>query len=58
MNIWEDKKGNIKYRAVIMFKRRQHHLGLFDTLEDAAAARKEAEEKYYKPFLESYKKKI
>ena len=32
------------------------HLGYFDTLEKAIKARKEAEEKYFKPILEKYKK--
>lgn len=36
-----------KYEACIVFKGKQYHLGTFDTLNDAAQARKEAENKYY-----------
>lgn len=50
------KMKNSKYRAYINFARKQIYLGSFDTLAEAAAARKEAEEKYYKPILDRYKK--
>ncbi|MCY1103769.1 HNH endonuclease [Shouchella clausii] len=43
---------NGKYQARIAVKNQHIHLGLFNTLEEAAAARKEAEEKYHKPLLE------
>lgn len=43
-----------KYVASIVFQGTRHHLGYFDTLDDAAAARNEAEEKYFKPILEKY----
>lgn len=43
-----------KYRAYINFKRKQYNLGVYDTLEDAASARKEAEEKIYGDFLKWY----
>lgn len=46
-----------KYQARITFKGKQIHLGTFDRLEDAAAARKRAEEEYFKPMLEAHKKK-
>ncbi len=36
-----------KFRAYIMLDRKQIHLGSFDRLEDAIAARKAAEEKYF-----------
>jgi len=42
------------YRAYIMFKRKQYHLGFYDTLEKAAQARREAEERIYGEFLEWY----
>jgi hypothetical protein len=45
-----------KWQARLQFKGKMYNLGHFDNLEDAAAARKEAEEKYYKPFLEQHKK--
>jgi hypothetical protein len=36
-----------QYRAYITLDRRQIHLGLYDTLEEAAEARKAGEEKYF-----------
>lgn len=41
-----------KYRAYITIKRKQIKLGDFDTLVEAAEARKKAEEIYHKPYLE------
>lgn len=35
-----------KYRAQITFEGVKHHLGMFDTLQEAVAARKEAEARY------------
>lgn len=49
---WFSPKG--KWRATINFRRKAVHLGYFDNLEDAAKARKEAEEKYFNPILEEY----
>lgn len=43
---------NGRYQSRITVKKQQIHLGYFDTLEEAAAARKEAEDKYHKPLLE------
>lgn len=43
--------GNGKYRAQIGFNGEVIHLGVFQTLEEAVQARKNAEEKYYTPFL-------
>mgnify|MGYP000969605747 CR=1 FL=1 len=47
-----------KYKADIQFKGKKIHLGYFDKLEDAAQARKEAEEKYFKPILEKYGRRL
>lgn len=47
-----------KYRAYINLGGKQKYLGVYDTLEEAATAREEAEEKYFKPILEKYKDKI
>lgn len=44
-----------KYRAYINLKRKQYHLGCFNTIEEAITARKEAEEKFFKPIIEKYK---
>lgn len=43
-----------KWRAVIVFRRKQYYLGTFDRIEDAAAARREAEEYLYGDFLAWY----
>lgn len=51
-------KRNKKYRAYITLKRKQIHLGMYDTAEEAYQARLDGEEKYYKPILEKYKDKI
>ncbi len=43
--------GQDRYKAYITTKGVTTYLGLFDTLEEAAEARKAAEEKYHKPLL-------
>lgn len=43
-----------KYVASIRFQKQLIFLGRYDKLQDAAKARKEAEEKYFKPILEKY----
>ncbi|KYC94351.1 hypothetical protein B4102_0211 [Heyndrickxia sporothermodurans] len=45
-------KNRNKWKAYIGFKGKQINLGHFDDLQDAIAARKEAEDKYFKPILE------
>lgn len=45
-----------KWYAQIKFKGQTKYLGMFKTREEAATARKEAEEKYFKPFLDEHKK--
>lgn len=45
-----------KYRAQIMFKRKVHHLGYFDTIEQAKEARLKAEKELFEPVLNEYKK--
>lgn len=48
-------RGNKKaYRAYINIRRKQIGLGEYDTLEEAAAARKAAEEKYYGPEIAAF----
>lgn len=49
---------NGRYRAAIYFKGKNIHLGVYDTKEDAAEARKVGEETYFKPMLEKYKDKL
>ena len=48
-------KSRGKYRANIGFRGHKFELGSFNTLEEAAAARKAAEEKLYKPIIEEWK---
>ncbi|MCW6682090.1 AP2 domain-containing protein [Aerococcaceae bacterium NML160702] len=43
---------NGRYRASISFRRKNIHLGVFDTIDEAKRARIEAEEKYFKPYLD------
>lgn len=49
---WQSKEQ--RWRATICFKGKRHYLGRFARLEDAIKARKDAEDKYYKPFLAEY----
>lgn len=49
-------KTRFKWVAQIQFKGKTIFLGRFDKLEDAIIAREEAEEKYFEPILEKYKK--
>lgn len=51
---WYPKKN--KWRASITFQRKHISLGYFDKKGDAIKARKEAEEKYFKPIIEEYEK--
>jgi len=48
-----DRNAN-KWRAIIYFRGKQIHLGLFNDIEDAAKARKAAEDLYFKPVIERY----
>lgn len=47
-------KSNGKYRVRIQINGKGIHLGYFDNIDDAIAARKVAEEKYFKPILDKY----
>lgn len=49
---WDGSRG--KWRAQIVFKDKTYYLGRYNTIEQAADARKQAEEKLYKPILEKY----
>lgn len=49
------KQKNGRYRAYINLKRKQIHLGIFDTLEEAKEARLEAEKVYFEPIVEEWK---
>ncbi|MGI6537795.1 MAG: hypothetical protein ACOX22_05580 [Caldicoprobacterales bacterium] len=40
-----------------MFQGKVHYLGGYDNIEDAAKARREAEEKYHIPIIEKYRGK-
>lgn len=43
-----------RWRAYINFQRKQFYLGSYDTIEEAVAARKEAEELIYAPYLKEH----
>ena len=45
-----------KWGAEITFKGITHYLGAYVDVEEAAAVRKKAEKKYFKPMIEKYKK--
>lgn len=45
-------KSKQKWRAYITFKNKKYNLGVFENKEDAIQARKEAEEKFFKPVIE------
>lgn len=48
------QKKNGKWLAQITFKRKNYNLGTYENFEDAVKARKEAEEKFFKPIIEKY----
>lgn len=50
---WSAREG--RWIAKITIRRKSITLGRFQSIEEAAAARKEAEEKYFKPILEDAK---
>ena len=47
-----------KFRTYIEIKGKRMELGLFDNLKDAVKARKEAEEKYHKPYIDAGRKEV
>jgi len=49
-------RGVKRFYANIVFKGKSYHLGIFDTLEEAAEARAKAESEYFEKFLERYYK--
>lgn len=53
---WNKRQKNWVVR--IGFKGKRYYVGAFKDLEDAKEARKEAEEKLYKPFLEEIKEGV
>lgn len=49
------QKKNGNWLAQITFKRKNYNLGTYENFEDAVKARKEAEEKLFKPVLDKFK---
>lgn len=49
---WDEKRN--KYVAQIMFQKKRYYLGRYISLDDAAAARKTAEENLHDKFIEWY----
>ncbi len=43
-----------RYRAYLNFRRKQYHLGLYDTIEEAIAARKEGERKIFGEYFKNH----
>jgi len=54
VSVQRDKKGRVKYVANITVNGKRMYLGIYPTIEQAAEARKRAEERYHKPYLEQY----
>lgn len=52
---WNTSKG--RWEATLTFQGKRHYLGTYDKIEDAAKARREAEEKYHIPIVEKYRGK-
>lgn len=50
--VYQIKNG--RFRSQIYFKKKNYHLGYFDNIDDAIAARKNAEDLLYKEFLDHY----
>lgn len=56
--MWKRGLGCTKeWIAQIEFQGKRHFLGSYYSKQDAIAARKAAEEKFFKPVLDKYKKK-
>ncbi len=53
--VWRKDRG--KWIAQIEFQGKRHFLGSYYSKQDAIAARKAAEEKFFKPVLDKYKKR-
>lgn len=51
-----DKHSNT-WKAYLTFQKKTYRLGSFKDINKAIQARKEAEEKYFKPILDKYKNK-
>lgn len=45
-----------KYKAYLYLNKKYHFLGYYDNIAEAIKARKKAEEKYFKPILNKYKR--
>ena len=45
-----------RFRATLYLRGKQVNLGTFDTIEEAAEARKLGEEKYFKPIIEEFER--
>lgn len=53
VGVYADKRSG-KWDARLTFQGKQHHLGRYDTLAEAAAARKKAEQEWFGKFLKSH----
>lgn len=57
VSVTRSRNGAIKYRASITVKRKKISLGTYDTLEEAAQARKKGEMKYHLPYIKLLEEK-
>ena len=51
-------KSNQKWKAKIGFKGKSYDLGSYENIEDAITARKNAEDKFFRPVVEKYKDQL
>lgn len=56
VSIRHSKSGKVRYIANITLNNKRHYLGIFNELADAVTARKMAEEKYFKPYIDKHGK--
>lgn len=54
---FKTKTGRIRYRVRITVNKKTINVGKFDTLEEAIKARELAEEKYFKPYIDTYRER-
>ncbi|MPN62458.1 hypothetical protein SDC9_210207 [bioreactor metagenome] len=46
-----------RFKATLKLRGKQIYLGVYDSIEEAAEARRKGEDNYYKPVIEEYEQK-